>query len=66
MGSKLAIELGEKRDAGGEAKLGAGGDDPESSHHALRSFQQFPPRQKRGTFSVERVLEKLRNPPSSN
>jgi hypothetical protein len=32
----------------------------------LLSFQQFPPRQKPGSFSVEQVMEKLRNPPSSN
>ncbi|MGB7825702.1 MAG: sulfatase-like hydrolase/transferase, partial [Pseudolabrys sp.] len=32
----------------------------------LMSFQQFPPRQKPGSFSVEQALEKLRNPPSSN
>jgi arylsulfatase len=32
----------------------------------LTSFQQFPPRQKPGSFSVEQVMEKLRNPPSSN
>ena len=32
----------------------------------LASFQQFPPRQKPGSFSVEQAMEKLRNPPSSN
>src|SRR6266446_3087050 len=32
----------------------------------LASFQQFPPRQRPGSFSVEQALEKLRNPPSSN
>jgi len=32
----------------------------------LMSFQQFPPRQKPGSFSVEQAMEKLRNPPSSN
>jgi arylsulfatase len=32
----------------------------------LMSFQQFPPRQKPGSFSVGEALEKLRNPPSSN
>ena len=32
----------------------------------LASFQQFPPRQKPGSFSVEQVIAKLRNPPSSN
>jgi hypothetical protein len=32
----------------------------------LASFQQFPPRQRPGLFSVEQALEKLRNPPSSN
>ena len=32
----------------------------------LTSFQQFPPRQKPGSFSVGEALEKLRNPPSSN
>ena len=30
----------------------------------LTSFQQ-PPRQRPGSFSVEKALEKLRNPPSS-
>ena len=32
----------------------------------LMSFQQFPPRQRPGSFSVEQAMEKLRNPPSSN
>ena len=32
----------------------------------LTSFQQFPPRQRPGSFSVEQAMEKLRNPPSSN
>ena len=32
----------------------------------LASFQQFPPRQRPGCFSVEQAMEKLRNPPSSN
>ena len=32
----------------------------------LTSFQQFPPRQKPGSFSVGEALEKLRNPPSSD
>ena len=32
----------------------------------LMSFQQFPPRQRPGIFSVEQAMEKLRNPPSSN
>jgi len=32
----------------------------------LASYQQFPPRQKPGSFSIEQVMEKLRNPPSSN
>ena len=32
----------------------------------LTSFQQFPPRQKPGSFGVEQAMEKLRNPPSSN
>jgi arylsulfatase len=32
----------------------------------LASFQQFPPRQKPGSFSVGEAFEKLRNPPSSN
>jgi arylsulfatase len=32
----------------------------------LVSFQQFPPRQRPGSFSVEQAMEKLRNPPSSN
>jgi arylsulfatase len=32
----------------------------------LVSFQQFPPRQRPGSFTVEQAMEKLRNPPSSN
>ena len=32
----------------------------------LISFQQFPPRQRPGSFGVEQAMEKLRNPPSSN
>ncbi len=32
----------------------------------LTSFQQFPPRQRPGSFTVEQAMEKLRNPPSSN
>ena len=32
----------------------------------IASFQQFPPRQKPGSFSVEQAMEKLRNPPSTN
>ena len=32
----------------------------------LESFKQFPPRQRPGSFSIEQVMEKLRNPPSSN
>ena len=32
----------------------------------LMSFQQFPPRQRPGSFGVEQAMEKLRNPPSSN
>ena len=32
----------------------------------LASFQQFPPRQRPGSFSVEQAMEKLRNSPSSN
>jgi hypothetical protein len=32
----------------------------------LASFQQFPPRQRPGSFNVEQAMEKLRNPPSSN
>jgi arylsulfatase len=32
----------------------------------IQSFQDFPPRQRPGSFSVEQALEKLRNPPSSN
>ena len=32
----------------------------------LQSFQQFPPRQRPDSFSVEQAMEKLRNPPSSN
>ena len=38
---------------------------PSSAQH-LVSFQQFPPRQRPGSFSVEQAMEKLRNPPSSN
>ena len=32
----------------------------------LASFQEFPPRQRPGCFSVEQAMEKLRNPPSDN
>jgi arylsulfatase len=32
----------------------------------LVSFQDFPPRQRPGSFSVDQAMEKLRNPPSSN
>ena len=32
----------------------------------LESYKQFPPRQRPGSFSIEQVMEKLRNPPSSN
>ena len=32
----------------------------------LQTFQQFPPRQEPGSFSVEQAMEKLRLPPSSN
>jgi arylsulfatase len=32
----------------------------------IASFQQFPPRQRPGTFSVEQAMERLRLPPSSN
>jgi arylsulfatase len=32
----------------------------------LASFQQFPPRQRPGSFSVEQAMKKLRNPPSGN
>jgi hypothetical protein len=32
----------------------------------LLSFQQFPPRQRPGSFGVEQAMEKLRNAPSSN
>ena len=32
----------------------------------LTSYQQFPPRQRPGSFGVEQAMEKLRNPPSSN
>src|SRR5262245_24893012 len=32
----------------------------------LASYQQFPPRQRPGSFSIEHVMQKLRNPPSSN
>jgi hypothetical protein len=34
--------------------------------HHLASFQQFSPRQRPGSFTVEQAMEKLRNPPSSN
>ena len=37
-----------------------------SSGQHLMSFQQFPPRQRPGSFGVEQAMEKLRNPPSSN
>jgi arylsulfatase A-like enzyme len=32
----------------------------------LASYQEFPPRQRPGSFSIEHVMQKLRNPPSSN
>jgi arylsulfatase len=32
----------------------------------LASYQEFPPRQRPGSFSIEQVMQKLRNPPSSN
>jgi arylsulfatase len=32
----------------------------------IASFQQFPPRQRPGSFSVEQAMDKLRLPPSSN
>jgi hypothetical protein len=32
----------------------------------LLSFQQFPPRQRPGSFSVEQAMEKLRSPLSVN
>ena len=32
----------------------------------MASFQQFPPRQRPASFSVEQVMEKLRNPPANN
>ena len=32
----------------------------------LMSFQQFPPRQRPGSFSVEQAMDKLRLPPSTN
>jgi arylsulfatase A-like enzyme len=32
----------------------------------LQSFQQFPPRQRPGTFTIQQVMEKLINPPSTN
>jgi arylsulfatase A-like enzyme len=32
----------------------------------IQSFQQFPPRQRPGSFSVEQAMEKLRLPPSTN
>jgi arylsulfatase len=28
----------------------------------LRTFQEFPPRQRPGTFSIDQVMEKLMNP----
>ena len=37
-----------------------------SSASICMSFQQFPPRQRPGSFSVEQAMEKLRLPPSSN
>jgi hypothetical protein len=32
----------------------------------LASFREFPPRQPPGVFGVQQVVEKLRNPPSTN
>ena len=32
----------------------------------IASFQEFPPRQRPGTFSVEQAMEKLRVPPHAN
>jgi len=32
----------------------------------LQSFQEFPPRQRPGSFSVEQAIEKLRAPMSDN
>src|SRR5258708_36302190 len=32
----------------------------------VATFQQFPPRQRPGSFSVEQALEQLKPPPSSN
>jgi arylsulfatase len=32
----------------------------------IASYQDFPPRQRPGSFSVEQAMEKLRNPPSTN
>jgi len=32
----------------------------------LQSFQEFPPRQRPGSFSIDQVMERLRNPPSNN
>ena len=32
----------------------------------LVSFQQFPPRQKPGTFSIQQAMDKLRSPMSDN
>src|SRR5262249_3811439 len=32
----------------------------------IQSYQEFPPRQRPGSFSVEQAMEKLRLPPSSN
>ena len=29
----------------------------------LTTFQEYPPRQRPGSFSVEQAMEKLRNPP---
>ena len=32
----------------------------------IQSFQEFPPRQKPGSFSVDQALQKLTNQPGSN
>jgi len=32
----------------------------------LQSFQQFPPRQTMGSFTIQQAMQKLFNPPSTN
>jgi arylsulfatase len=32
----------------------------------ILSYQQFPPRQRPGSFSVDQAMEKLRPPPANN